>query len=144
MSSQEIKISAGIIPILKWKEGPLFLLLRSYNYWDFSKGLVEKEEAPFLAAQRELFEETGIHDVNFPFGEIYIETEVYGPNKKARYYLGLVHSQDVHFGINPELGRAEHQEYRWLPFAEAQRLLVPRVKRVLQWAEKTLQSGAAL
>lgn len=132
-------LSAGIIPIYREEEN-LFLLLRSYSYWDFPKGLLDPGETPLQAAQRELLEEAGLGEVHFPWGKDFIETEPYGAQGKiARYYLGEVKTRQVVLGINPELGRPEHQEYRWLTYDEAQKIVVPRLSRVLDWAQKNLK-----
>lgn len=126
-------ISAGIVPVLK--DQGLVLLMRSYRYWDFPKGLVEPGETSLVAAQRELREETGIRDVRFRWGDQFIETERYSYGKVARYYLAEVETETVIILANPVSGRKEHDEYRWLNFDEAAKLLVPRVKTVLDWAE---------
>jgi 8-oxo-dGTP pyrophosphatase MutT (NUDIX family) len=131
------RLSAGIIPIMR-AETTRFLLLRSFNYWDFPKGAVEENEDPLEAAKRELQEEAGLSEVRFPFGEIYTETEPYSQGKIARYYLGEVKSEKVILGINPELGHPEHHEYRWVTYKEAQKLLGPRLLTVLQWAYNIL------
>jgi len=130
--------SAGIVPILR-KESNLILLLRVYNYWDFPKGRVEPGEDPLEAAKRELAEETGLNKVDFPFGVKFIETEPYNKGKIARYYIGEVFFEKVVLGINPELGRPEHQEYRWVHFEEAERLLGERVLKVLHWAQNIVE-----
>lgn len=137
--TDDFVLSAGIVPVLE-EEQVRVLLLRSYNYWDFPKGMVEKDEDPFLAAQRELQEETGIDEVSFPFGKEWTETERYGRGKIARYYVGSVHTDEVALGVNPELGRPEHQEYRWVTAKEAQELLGPRVAKVLDWALQKIKS----
>ena len=56
-------LSAGIIPIHRKQGKTLFLILRSYKYWDFPKGTVEEGEDPFQTTLRELEEESGIEDV---------------------------------------------------------------------------------
>jgi bis(5'-nucleosidyl)-tetraphosphatase len=136
---KKLALSAGIVPIFKDKK-PLYLLLRVYNYWDFPKGIVEKGEDPKQAARRELKEETTLEEVDFTWGENFIETKPYSYGKIARYYLGQVNSREVDLPINPQLGRAEHQEYRWVTYEEAQKLLVPRVREVLNWAHNQLTS----
>ena len=121
-------------------DDPLFLILRAYNYWDFPKGRVEPSEDPFVAALRELEEETGISKVTHPWGQEFIETEPYANHKVARYYMAEVSSREVVLGINPELGRAEHSEFRWVTTQEAEKLLVPRLQRVLRWACEKIET----
>ena len=36
--------------------------------------------------------------------------------------------------VSPELGRPEHQEFRWVSFDDAEDLLPPRLAGVLDWA----------
>lgn len=113
---------------------PLFLLLRAYAYWDFPKGRVEAGEEPFAAALREVREETSLEDLSFPWGRIYCETPVYGRAKVARYYIATTATKKITLPVNPELGRPEHVEYRWLTYEQAKALLGPRVRRILDWA----------
>ena len=49
---------------------------------------------------------------------------------------------DVTLPVNPELGRAEHSEYRWVSFDEAMELVSPRVRPVLNWAAQVANLGA--
>ena len=127
-------LSAGIIPVQDGTAGPRVLLLRAYRYWDFPKGEIDPGEDPLAAARRELIEETGLGDIDFRWGAVYIETERYGRGKIARYYLAQVNDGEVQLPVSPELGRAEHDEYRWVTPAEASDLLNDRVRRVLTWA----------
>ncbi|WP_374079800.1 NUDIX domain-containing protein [Bdellovibrio bacteriovorus] len=144
MSTQIAKrFSSGIVPIYKSDHEILFLLLRSYNYWDFPKGEVEKNEDPFIAARRELQEETGIDKVQFHFGEIYKETPPYSQGKIARYYIGEVKTKNVTLGVNEELGRPEHQEYRWVNYKDAKLLLGDRVAAILEWAYSIEKNSAS-
>ncbi len=117
------------------------LLLRAYNYWDCPKGLVEPGEDPLASARREVHEETGIEQLEFRWGEVFIETEPYSKNKVARYYLAATDTERVTLGINPALGKPEHHEARWLGFEQAAPLLVPRLQRVVAWARDTLARG---
>ena len=127
--------SAGII-IVRQVEGQwLYLFLRAYNYWDFPKGEVEEDESPFEAARREVLEETGMADLTFPWGTIYKETEPYsGGRKRARYYLAETTESIVRFSVNPELGRPEHHEYRWLNVHDLKTLAPKRLLPVINWA----------
>ncbi len=126
-------LSAGVIPILKNQS--LFLLLRAYRYWDFPKGIVEAGEDPLEAAKRELLEESGLANPKFKWGNEFVETERYSYGKIARYYLAEVASEKISITENPVSGRREHDEYRWVTYDEASKLLVPRVRRVLDWAQ---------
>ena len=137
-------LSAGVIPVLR--DQNLYLLLRAYRYWDFPKGLVEPNEDPLDAAVRELHEESGLAQPRFRWGQHFIETERYSYGKIARYYLAEVTSEKIELLANPVSGRREHDEFRWVTYDEASRLIVPRVKRVLDWAEALKQgrSGVGL
>lgn len=130
--------SAGIV-VVRYNPEPEFLLLRSYDYWDFPKGLIESGETPFQAARRETREETGIEKLQFPWNEAYMDTPPYGKQGKvARYFLAQTSEEVDHLPISPELGRPEHHEHRWLSYAEARQLLVPRLRAILDWAEQEI------
>lgn len=114
--------------------GWLFLMLRAYRNWDFPKGGVERDEAPLAAARREVREETLITDLRFTWGEEYRETEPYSNNKVARYYLAETTTEAVSLPVSPELGRPEHNEYRWVDLRRARSLSSPRVAAIVEWA----------
>ena len=118
------------------------LLLRAYKNWDFPKGLVESGEEPLDAALREVTEETGLRELALPWGEVWRETEPYAGGKVARYYVAESEAGTVVLPINPELGRPEHHEFRWLELDAAMRLLPPRLQHVLLWAAQTLAEQA--
>jgi 8-oxo-dGTP pyrophosphatase MutT (NUDIX family) len=130
--------SAGVVVVRREAQSWRVLVLRAYRNWDFPKGLIEPGESPFEAAVREAREETGIEDLVFRWGEDYRETEPYARNKVARYYLGETQSVRLMLPVNPALGRPEHHEYRWVDFAEARRLLPPRLQGVLSWVRGRL------
>ena len=114
------------------------LVLRVYRNWDFPKGLVEPGEEPLEAALREVTEETGLRDLSLPWGEVWRETEPYAAGKVARYYVAESTAGTVVLSVNPELGRPEHHEFRWLELDAAARLLPPRLQQVLLWAAQTI------
>ncbi len=80
-------LSAGMVVTHQLNHECRYLLLRAYNYWDFPKGIVEPTEVPFEAARREVEEETSLRNLDFPWGQVFRETEPYGAGKVARYYL---------------------------------------------------------
>jgi bis(5'-nucleosidyl)-tetraphosphatase len=133
------RLSAGVVVVRPDGDEWLFLLLRAFRYWDFPKGMLEPGETPMQAALREVKEETTLTGLKFILGERFIETGPYSHGKTARYYLASSHVGVVSLPVNPELGRAEHNEYRWVSAPEARELLSPRVLGVLGWAEALLR-----
>lgn len=128
-------LSAGVVIRRPFAEGPRYLLLRCYAYWDFPKGEVEAGEVPLDTARREVIEETGLSDLRFDWGDGHIETPPYGRGKVARYYLAASLSGEPYLPVNPALGVAEHQEFRWVTYEAALGLVNPRLRVVLDWAE---------
>lgn len=127
-------LSAGVVVIRGKAEQHRYLLLRAYRNWDFPKGVVEPGEDPLQAAIREVEEETAITDLTFRWGYDYRETPPYGRGKVARYYLAETKQLEIHLPVNPELGRPEHDEFLWADHSAAQKLLPPRLQRILEWA----------
>jgi 8-oxo-dGTP pyrophosphatase MutT (NUDIX family) len=128
--------SAGAVVFRRTDDGIRLLVLRAYKNWDFPKGLVENDETALACAQRELEEETGLRDVDYPFGDTtFKDTLPYSGGKVARYYLAETGQQTIRLPVSPELGRPEHHEYRWVSFDEAEDLLPPRLAIVLYWAK---------
>jgi bis(5'-nucleosidyl)-tetraphosphatase len=129
------KHSAGVVVMRRSKGEIRYLLLRCYGYWDFPKGEVEAGEEQVTTARREAEEETGLTELQFPWGDIYTETPAYGKGKVARYYLAQSLSGDVYLPVSPELGEPEHHEFRWASYEEARSLVNERVGDVLDWAQ---------
>ncbi|HEV8629887.1 MAG TPA: NUDIX domain-containing protein [Thermoanaerobaculia bacterium] len=119
-------------------DGPRYLLLRVYNYWDFPKGEIAPGEESLAAALREVEEETTLTGLRFPWGEVYRETPPYSGGKVARYYVAESPAGDVRLPVSPELGRPEHHEFRWLLYEQARALLGQRLRPILDWARETV------
>lgn len=127
--------SYGIVPYAIAGDGTVrLLLLRAFRNWDFPKGLAEGNEAPLATARRELLEETGISDIELPHGETSMDTEPYAHGKVASYFVGCTRQHEITLPVSKELGRPEHDEFRWVTIDEARRLLPPRLQPVLDWA----------
>lgn len=127
-------LSAGVVIVRGSGPDARFLLLRAFRHWDFPKGLVEPGESPRQAAVREVREESSIDQLEFRWGEDFIDTGPYNRGKTARYYLAHTDQEVVTLLPSPDTGRPEHCEYRWVAVAEARALVSPRVGLVLDWA----------
>ena len=122
--------SAGFILFRDLPEGRVYLLLDYGNHWDYPKGHLEAGETAWVAAVRELREETGIRQVD----------RVAGYEEKMQYQFvsgvkGRIHKQVTYF-----LGRTrtsqvklsdEHSGCAWLPFEEAMAQLTYKNAQVL-------------
>lgn len=141
-----LRLSAGVVVVRRFADGWRFLLLRAYRYWDFPKGEVEPGESPLDAARREVAEETGLEDLDFRWGEVFHETPPYatgrGGRKVARYYLAESRTGEIRLSVDPALGRPEHHEARWLAYDTARRLLGPRARAALDWANRLLAGSS--
>jgi bis(5'-nucleosidyl)-tetraphosphatase len=131
-------LSAGVVVVRRAQDKWQYLLLRAYDYWDFPKGQVEPGEDPLAAAIRETEEESTLTRLDFRWGHVFIETGPYGKNKIARYYVAESKDGAVNLPISAELGKPEHDEFRWLDYHSARPLLVPRVQAILDWAEEII------
>ena len=130
--------AAGAVVFRRTEGGPRLLLLRAYKNWDFPKGTIEPGESELDAAKRETLEETGLADLEFPFGDEHQDTLPYAGGKVARYFLAETEKSDIELPVSPELGRPEHHEWRWVSFDEAEELLPPRLGVILDWARRQL------
>jgi 8-oxo-dGTP pyrophosphatase MutT (NUDIX family) len=138
----QIVKSAGIVVVKNLDTIPLFLLLASNGYWDFPKGKVEPDETEFVAALRETNEESGLKDIKFPWGGIFVETAPYRTKtngkkhkKVARYYIGQLLSGEPELRPNPHNGIIEHDKFKWVSSSQKDGLeLTPRIRKVLEWA----------
>jgi 8-oxo-dGTP pyrophosphatase MutT (NUDIX family) len=139
MTPRRQRLSAGVVVVRPAAEGWRFLLLRAFNHWDFPKGMVEADEEPLAAAVREVREESCISDLEFEWGECSTQTGPYSRGKVAQYFIASTRTIEVDLAVNPEIGRAEHTEYRWVSLEEARALVSPRVQPVLDWAAQVME-----
>ncbi|MCG5261845.1 NUDIX domain-containing protein [Cupriavidus gilardii] len=135
--------SAGLVVVRQFGGQWRCLVLRAYRNWDLPKGMPEPAEEPLQAALRETAEETGLSALTLPWGDDYRETEPYSRGKIARFYIALSAEGEVSLPVSAELGRPEHHEFRWVPFAAALELLPPRFGPILRWAQSVVEASAS-
>src|SRR3989338_305092 len=132
------EISAGIIVYRRTEEGIKFLLLyHRGRYWNFPKGHLEQEESSYLAALREVKEETGLskNDLIFhnffklyerysfmeskPFGAAQGKQKIF---KIVAYFLAETKKWDIRVS-------EEHSGYGWFLYRDGLRILVHKNSR---------------
>jgi len=113
-------------------------MLRVYKLWDFPKGMLEAGEDHITAARREVEEETTLTEFKFRWDYEFIDTGPYSQGKFSRYYIAECLGGKVTLPINPELGRPEHHDFRWMGVMEARSLVRPRLVPVFDWLEKLI------
>lgn len=114
------EVSCGAVLFRDMAEGPAFLLIRHVNggHWAFPKGHMEAGETEEETAEREIREETGLLVHLDPgFRRIVRYSPKPGVDKDVVYFLGSP------AGGVPAVQEAEIREMRWLPEAEALRLV---------------------
>jgi bis(5'-nucleosidyl)-tetraphosphatase len=132
--SQKIRrTSAGAVILRKQDDEWHTLLLRAWAHWDFPKGNVEAGESLMDAAKREVKEETGIEQLDFPWGTAFARTSIYSKDKVAYYAIATTESAEVRLDPNPITGEKEHDEFRWVPWRETMTLLSPRLGGIIDW-----------
>lgn len=133
--------SAGIVVVKKVGDQYLFLLLRAWNFWNHAKGRVQGGETLLETAIRETEEETTIKkdELNFKWGYDFYTTEPYLKGKKTgTYFVAETTREKIELPYSAEIGKPEHEEYRWVTFEEAINLTNERIGKVVKWAnEKT-------
>ena len=135
-----IEKSAGAVVFRKNKKIYYLLLHYQGGHWDFPKGNIEKEERPEETAKREIFEETGIDDVEFIEG--FKETIKYFYKLKGKtifkiviFYLAKTRQKAVKISW-------EHIGFKWLSYQEAlERLTFQNAKEVLKKADEFLKKS---
>ncbi|HEV2917010.1 MAG TPA: NUDIX domain-containing protein [Candidatus Babeliales bacterium] len=129
--------AAGIIVYRVTEMGNVYLLIRYSHagHWDFPKGKIEEGETDQQAASRELYEETGIADVQLDatfFEHIEYEFMMFDgslAHKQVNYFLGRTHQEHVRLSD-------EHNSFIWLGYEAAYtRLTHVSAKKLLEKAQ---------
>ena len=129
--------AAGAVVFRRTDGGVRLLVLRAAASWDFPNGPVRPGEDELAAAEREVRAETGLGDLDFPFGSAHMDTLPTAGGKVSSYYLAETEAVDV--VLTPPAGRPARDEWRWVSFDEAEDVLPPRLAHVLDWARATLE-----
>ena len=113
--------SAGVILFNK-TDGIQFLILKyPSGHWDFVKGNIEEGEKEKETVRRELFEETGISNLEIHQGfNEKVEYNYYKKNNKVHkivsYYLAETKQEEVKLSF-------EHLDYKWSNYEDLMNLI---------------------
>ena len=113
--------SAGVILFNKTEEIQFLVLKYPSGHWDFVKGNIEEGEEEEETAKRELFEETGINNMNIKRGfNQKVEYNYYKKNNKVHkivsYYLAETEQKEVKLSF-------EHLDYKWVNYDNLMKLI---------------------
>ncbi len=135
-----IRRSSGFVLFHDDEGSRRYLLLQHTDgtHWSFPKGTIEDGESLQETARRELFEETGISQIEIIAG--FTETERYHfvsngqpIDKEVTYFLARSKQKSVNLSW-------EHLQFIWLPYAKAlDQLTFDSMKNLLRQAEDFLQ-----
>ncbi len=141
-----VEKSAGAA-IFREEDDKIFFLLLLYpsishrsekSYWDLPKGHIEKGEDILETAKREIFEETGLQEINFIEG--FKETIKYFFKWENKNILKFVTYYLVETKIKEVKISGEHVDFKWLPYKEAiEQLTFKNAKDILKKANNHLK-----
>jgi bis(5'-nucleosidyl)-tetraphosphatase len=138
---QPKEISYGFIVVRRTEEGDRFLLVKQHANWSFPKGHIDEGEDPLTCAKRELFEETGISDIQIIPDVSFSEEYMFDRNgvetkKENTFFLCFVDSTMA----RPQEG--EIAECRFVSYQEAMNIFVfENPKRILAEAVAVLSKN---
>ncbi|QSR86310.1 NUDIX domain-containing protein [Candidatus Methylacidiphilum infernorum] len=138
---KKITRSAGLVVYKEINNQPFYLILRAYRNWDFPKGTVQNGETDLETALRETREETNLQKVEFPFGPISKDTEIYSKGKIGKFFIAQLKEGEPTLLPSPELGKPEHHEWRWASYEEAKKLLPSYLIPILEWAHSLISTS---
>lgn len=132
-------MAAGIVVLKKFEEEYKVLCLYSENKkgirkYDLTKGKVDKGETDFQAAIRETYEEAGIKNLRFEWGNVKFHRDT------VTMFIAVTDDEPVILK-NPESGILEHDGYEWNSFDVAYILLPSFLKPFATWASNTTIGG---
>jgi len=138
-----MKQSAGYVIIDN--DTKCVLCVRAYANWGFPKGRLEDGETHQSAAIRETQEEVMLaHAIDFVDIGLSSVAVTYGKGKGQKtatyFFADRVGKVTPHLPVNPEIGKPEHDEYRWVKFDDLEDLmpsrLAPVVETLLAWVNR--------
>jgi bis(5'-nucleosidyl)-tetraphosphatase len=116
------------------------LLHHASGHWDFPKGNIELGEDGFQTARREIYEETGINDIEFVKDfisniEYYYRRSDKLVHKRVIFYIAKTNTRNV-------ILSSEHDGYNWYEYGKAiNQLTYKSAKKLLKKAKTFVAPG---
>ena len=134
------KDGAGIVVVKQFpnNEWKVLGLLALDNEYDIHKGVIEKNETKLECAKRETYEEAGINDLDFKWGEQSITAQ--GTKGKVTAFIAST-TQEPKIAKNPETNIFEHQSFEWMTFNNLENKVYNYLKPIIVWAEQTCKAN---
>ena len=127
---------AGVVVVKSVNDEWKVCCLKIENTFDLPKGHIDPGESAHQAAVRETWEETGISDLNFSWGNISLQLA------HLTMYVAFT-NQEGYISANPHSGIFEHEEIHWLGWDEAMACVKPYLSPAIMWARNRVE-GAQL
>ena len=123
--------------------GKVLLVKLSYkNYWSIPGGVIEADESPRLAAEREVREEINLSvGLNRLLCVDYIEDREKGENIQFVFYGGILSQEDI---LKIKLQSDELESYQFLEPGDAVPLLVVRLAKRFPACLSALKNNTVL
>lgn len=130
--------SFGIIPLKRRKgEWQVLLVQHTQGHWGFPKGHAEAGETPWMSAERELFEETGLTVSRLLSETKFTDSYIFSSEGKKIHKTVLYFIAEVTGTPQPQL--EEVQALQWVPLKSvAEQISFPNAKKICVDLEKLL------
>ena len=131
--------SAGVILFNKVEDIQFLVLKYPSGHWDFVKGNIEEGEEEEETVKRELFEETGINNLEIHQGfNEKAEYNYYKKNNKVHkivsYYLAETNQKQVKLSF-------EHLDHKWSNYEDSMKLITfENSKEILKKGNETINN----
>jgi len=129
--------AAGAVIFCRTERGVRVLVLRAQAKWDLPQGPIAPGEDALDAVTRDVAAETGLADLDFPFGESHMEALPSADGKAVSYYIAETEEAEIQPRTSPGRGAAG-EAWRWVSFDEAEDLLPPRLALIMDWARAAI------
>ena len=125
------KRAAGFVIVKEFPDGLKVLALLTDRGYDIPKGVIEAGESEFDAAIREMYEESGITDIQFQWGN-----EPYASERITTYLAQT--DQEPEILPHPETGILEHLGAMWVDWDDMLCNCYDYLMPAIQWARDSI------